>query len=162
MVAAVASCSAWWLVACGVVVVGCGTVVVACAVVFGGGGGGGGTYVSIGAGGGGGGASLVGGGTTIGDGSALGGGGGAGLGDGSCELSGGGGGAVVVLLGSVGARLLLLVKVNATPPIAIIDTSAASPRNSCGRRVARGAMSNGSDLGNCSSCEGVARLSSVS
>jgi hypothetical protein len=150
------------LVACGVVVVGCGTVVVTCALVLtGGGGGGGGTYVSVGDGGGGGGASLVGGGTTIGDGSALGGGGGTELGDGSCELSGGGG-AVVVLLGSVGARLSLLVKVNATPPIAIIDTSAASPRNSCGRRVPRGAMSNGSAFGSCISCDGVARLSSVS
>ena len=153
------------LVACGVVVVGCGTVVVTCALVVtgGGGGGGGGTYVSVGGGGGGGGgASLVGGGTTIGDGAALGGGGGTGLGDGSCELSGGGGGAVVVLLGSVGARLSLLVKVNATPPIAIIDTSAASPRNSCGRRVPRGPMSSGSAFGSCISCEGVARLSSVS
>ena len=162
MAVAVAAYSAWWLVACGVVVVGCGTVVVTCALVFGGGGGGGGHVRLDRSGGGGGGASLVGGGTTIGDGSALGGGGGTGLGDGSCELSGGGGGAVVVLLGSVGARLSLLVKVNATPPIAIIDTSAASPRNSCGRRVPRGAMSNGSAFGSCISCEGVARLSSVS
>jgi hypothetical protein len=147
------------VLACGGVVVGCGTVVVACDLVRGGGGG---SYVSTGGGGGGGGASVVGGGATIGDGSALGGGGGARLGDGSCELSGGGGGAVVLLLGSVGVRSLL-VNVKATPPIATIETNAASPKNSCGSRIPRARpTSGGSYFGSCISCEGVARLSLVS
>ena len=103
---------------------------------------------------------MGGGGATLGGGSGLGGGGGSGLGDGSCELSGGGGGTVVVLLGNVGARSLVLVNVNATPPIATIDTRAASPRNSCGNRFPRCLASNGSTLGSCINCEGVTRLSS--
>jgi hypothetical protein len=152
------------LVAWGVVVAGCGTVVVARGA---GRGGGGGTYVSTGAGagtgggGGGGGASLGGGGGTgLADGSTL--GGGTGLGDGNCELSGGGGGAVVLLLGTVGARLLL-VNVKATPPIATIDTSAANPKNSWGSRVPRVRTGSiGSNFGSCISCDGVARLSSGS
>ena len=126
-------------------------------VVTGGGGGGGGASLM-----GGGGASLVGGGATVGDGSALGGGGGSGLGDGSCELRGGGGGTVAVLLGNVGARLLVLVNENATPPIATIETSAASPKNSCGRRFPRCETSSGWTFGSCISCEGVARLWSSS
>jgi hypothetical protein len=154
----------------GVVVVGC-CVVVTCGLevgggsylVTGGGGGGGGASTT----GGGGGASLTGGGgggggASVGDGAALGRGGGSGLGDGSCELSGGAGTAVV-LLGNVGARLPgLLVKVKATPPMATIETSAARPRNSCGSRFPRRCMSSDSALGNCMSCDGVARLSSVS
>ena len=117
-----------------------------------GGGGGGGTTTG---GGGGGGAS-------VGDGAALGGGDGSGLGDGSWELSGGTGTAVV-LLGNVGVRLSgLLVNVNATPPMATIETSAASPRNNCGSRFPRCCGSNESTLGNCMSCDGVARLSSSS
>ncbi len=92
----------------------------------------------------------------------VGGGGGVVLGDGSRELSGGGGGAVVLLLGSVGARLLL-VNVKATPPIATIDTSAASPTNSWGSRIRRGRTgSTAATFGSCISCDGVARLSSVS
>ena len=106
--------------------------------------------VVTGGGGGGGGASLVGGGATLGDGAALGGGGGSGLGDGSWELSGGGGTAVV-LLGNVGARLVVLVSVNATPPIAIIEIRAASPKNNCGKRFPRFGTSNGSTFGSCSS-----------
>ena len=99
-------------------------------------------------GGGGGGASLVGGGATLGDGAALA-GGGSGLGDGSWELSGGAGTAVV-LLGNVGARLVVLVSVNATPPIATIEIRAASPKNNCGKRFLRGGSSGGSNFGSCS------------
>ena len=108
--------------------------------------------VVTGGGGGGGGASLVGGGATLGDGSALGGGGGSGLGDGSWELTGGGGGGTaVVLLGNVGARSVVLVSVNATPPIAIIEIRAASPKNNCGKRFPRCGTSSGSTFGSCNS-----------
>jgi hypothetical protein len=103
-------------------------------------------------GGGGGGASVVTGGATVADGAGLGGGGGSGLSDGRLELGSAGGG-TGELLGSVGAGawLVELVSVNATPPMATIETSAASPKISCGNRFPRDCTAGGSNLGSCNS-----------
>ena len=98
------------------------------------------------------------GGATTADGSLLGGGGGSGLGDGrlgdgGLELGGGGGAADVLRgAGAGGAGWLVeLVSENATPPMATIETSAATPKNSCGKRLPRRGSSGGSILGSCSS-----------
>lgn len=95
------------------------------------------------------------GGATTADGSLLGGGGGSGLGDGRLgdggwEL-GGGGGAADVLVGAGAGWLVELVSENATPPMATIETSAATPKNSCGKRLPPRGSSGGSNLGSCSS-----------
>ena len=74
-----------------------------------------------------------GGGAALGDGAALG-GDGRGLGDGGIELAGGNGGMAVVMVGSGGAWWSVpLVNVNATPPMAIIETTAEIPKISCGK-----------------------------
>jgi len=58
----------------------------------------------------------------------------------------------VVLLGNVGARSVVLVSVNATPPIAIIEISAARPKNNCGKRFsAVRARRTASTFGSCRS-----------
>ena len=95
------------------------------------------------------------GGATVADGSGLGGGGGSGLGDGGLELGSGGGSTADVLLGiGTGAGgdgwLFELVSVNATPPMATIETSAPIPKNSCGKRLPRSGSSGGSTFGSCS------------
>jgi hypothetical protein len=88
-------------------------------------------------GGGGGGASLVtGGGATVADGAVL------------------GGGAADVLVGAGAGGtgwLVKLVSENATPPMATIETRAATPKNSCGKRLPPRGSSRGSILGSCSS-----------
>jgi hypothetical protein len=88
----------------------------------------------------------------VADGAGLGGGGGSGLGDGGLELgSADGGGTAEVLWGAgAGGWLVELVSVKATPPMATIDTKAASPKNSCGKRFPRDGCSGGSNFGSCS------------
>jgi hypothetical protein len=94
------------------------------------------------------------GGATVAAGAVLGGGGGTGLGDGrfgdgGFELGGGGAGTAEVLEGAgAGGWLVVLVSVNATPPMATIETSAAIPKNSCGKRFPRYDSSGSSTFGN--------------
>ena len=96
------------------------------------------------------------GGATVASGALLGGGGGSGLGDarlgdGGLEL-GSGGGTADVLVGAGGTGWLVeLVSVNATPPMATIETSAATPKKSCGKRFPPRGSSGGSYFGSCRS-----------